>query len=33
MKREDGRKADQMRDVKMEVGIIKNAEGSARVQI
>ncbi|NOX71137.1 MAG: exosome complex exonuclease Rrp41 [Candidatus Micrarchaeota archaeon] len=33
MPRKDGRKAEEMREVKMEVGIIKNANGSAKVQI
>jgi len=32
MARKDGRKADEMRAVKMEVGVVKNADGSARVQ-
>jgi exosome complex component RRP41 len=32
-KRNDGRKVDQMRDVKMEVGVLKRADGSARVQM
>ena len=29
----DGRKMDQFRDIKLETGIIKRAEGSARVKI
>ncbi len=33
MVRKDGRKADEMREVKMEVGVVKNADGSARVRI
>jgi len=33
MARKDGRKADEMREVKMEVGVLRNADGSARVQI
>lgn len=33
MKREDGRKADEIRPVKMEVGVIKNADGSAMVSL
>ncbi|MCK5022737.1 MAG: exosome complex exonuclease Rrp41 [Candidatus Aenigmarchaeota archaeon] len=33
MKREDNRKADEMRPIKMEVGIIKKADGSAMVAI
>ncbi len=31
MARKDGRKADETRPVKMEVGVVKNADGSARV--
>lgn len=33
MKREDGRKADEMRPITMKVGVIKNADGSAMVCI
>ncbi len=32
-KREDGRAPDEMRPIKMEVGVIKNADGSARVSM
>lgn len=31
--REDGRKADDFRNIKIEVGMLQNAEGSARVQL
>ena len=33
MKRPDGRKADDMRPMKAEVGVVPSAEGSARFQI
>jgi exosome complex component RRP41 len=33
MKREDGRKFDEMRPVRMEVGILRNADGSAKVSL
>src|SRR3989344_9700960 len=32
-KRNDGRKFDETREIKAEVGVIKNANGSARFQI
>ena len=33
MKREDGRKADELRPIKMKVGVLKQADGSAMVTI